>query len=408
MKWAVLLGSPDISGGTIVIFEHALRAQANGHQVCIVSDAPVPSERLDWIPAARQLRFVTFEEIEAETFDLALATWWRTAYEIHRVNSTHYGYFVQSIESRFYSESDVALRALADATYRLPLRFVTEATWIRDHLRDSYGCRVSLARNGIHKEIFKPEGASVAPRTPGRVRALVEGALHVAFKNVERTLRVCRRAGVDEVWLLTPSEVRTHPLVDRIFSRIPLARTAEVYRSCDVLVKQSLIEGMFGPPLEIFHCGGTAITYAVTGHEEYLVHDQNALVAPLHDEDAVVRYLRDLCRNPLRLQRLKGGALATAASWPGWETASALFVGELETWTREAPHDRRALEAAAGEHLGAYAASLSPLQRILNLESVTSLKRLVERRWPAVYRGTKKGRELWRELWHRRVRSAGS
>jgi hypothetical protein len=54
---------------------------------------------------------------------------------------------------------------------------------------------------------------------------------------------------------------------------------ASVYRSCDDILKLSLVESMFGPPLEMFHCGGTAIVYNVTGHDEYIVHGRNALVA---------------------------------------------------------------------------------------------------------------------------------
>lgn len=42
---------------------------------------------------------------------------------------------------------------------------------------------------------------------------------------------------------------------------------------------------MFGPPLEMFHCGGTSIVYDVTGHDEYIVHDKNGLVAKTDDDE---------------------------------------------------------------------------------------------------------------------------
>ncbi len=69
--------------------------------------------------------------------------------------------------------------------------------------------------------------------------------------------------------------------------KIPVESTPVIYRSCDVLLKLSKVEGMFGPPLEMFHCGGTAITYDVTGSEEYLVSGRNSLVVPMDDEKAV-------------------------------------------------------------------------------------------------------------------------
>ena len=83
---------------------------------------------------------------------------------------------------------------------------------------------------------------------------------------------------------MTASAVEAVAGVDRVFSRVPILETPRVYRSCDVLVKLSYIEGMFGPPLEMFHCGGTAIVYRVTGHEQYIRHDDNSLVVTPDDE----------------------------------------------------------------------------------------------------------------------------
>jgi glycosyltransferase involved in cell wall biosynthesis len=108
----------------------------------------------------------------------------------------------------------------------------------------------------------------------------VEGPLGVSYKNVEKTIELCRQAEVDEIWLLTSSEVTDYPGVNRCFSRVPITETAAIYRSCDLLVKLSYVEGMFGPPLEMFHCGGTALVYDVTGHDEYIRHQQNSIVVP--------------------------------------------------------------------------------------------------------------------------------
>jgi len=94
----------------------------------------------------------------------------------------------------------------------------------------------------------------------------------VFFKNVEKTIELCLQSDADEIWLLTSTEISEYPGVDKCFSRVAIEKTPEIYRSCDVLVKLSYVEGMFGPPLEMFHCGGTAIVYDVTGHDEYIKH----------------------------------------------------------------------------------------------------------------------------------------
>ncbi|WP_431269973.1 glycosyltransferase [Dankookia sp. P2] len=157
----------------------------------------------------------------------------------------------------------------------------------------------------------------------------MEGPLGVDFKNVARSIALARRAGIGEIWLLTSSPVTRYPGVARVFSRLPAADCAAVYRSCDVLLKLSLVEGMFGPPLEMFHCGGTAVVYDVTGHDEYIEHEANALVVATGDESGVVAALRRLAQEPGLLPRLTEGAARTAAAWPDWAATSPRFATAL-------------------------------------------------------------------------------
>jgi glycosyltransferase involved in cell wall biosynthesis len=325
MKIAILLGSPDISGGTYVIFQHALFLQEHGDEVTIITEEHVTPERISWHPAAKDLRIVNFHHVEAETFDLAIGTWWRTLFELHRVAADRYGYFVQSIESRFYPEVEAPLRKLADSTYLLPLPVITEANWIKATLERDYSRAVYLAPNGIRKDLYRADGPLLAPKIPGRLRVLVEGPVEVSFKNVPKAIELAHQAEADEIWLLTISPISGYPGVDRVFSRLPIHEVPAIYRSCDVVVKLSYVEGMFGPPLEMFHCGGTAITFDVTGHDEYIIHDHNALVAQTDKDGIVVEHLRRLRSDVQLLERLKRGAAATAEAWPEWFVASEVF-----------------------------------------------------------------------------------
>ncbi len=359
---AILLGYPEISGGTNVIMEHALGLTRLGHGVTIVTELPFDSSRLAWKPQAADLPRRSHAECRGHTFDLCMATWWRSMYDLHAVDARRYAYFCQSIESRFFNPADADMKALVDYTYRQPIPIVTEASWIVEYLGENYGHEASLVRNGIDKSIFRPDGPAVAPRDPQRLRVLVEGALGVPFKRVDRAIELCRRAEVPELWLLTPSECKTYAGVERVFSRVPMRDVPAIYRSCDVLVKLSTVEGMFGPPLEMMHCGGTAITSAVTGHDEYMRHMHNGIVVPRDREIDVVRYLRRLRDDPHLLARLKQGAAATAASWPGWPEA----VAEMDAFVRrvmEQPPDREQIQTYMRTHLRAALQLAGPLHR---------------------------------------------
>jgi len=262
----------------------------------------------------------------SETFDLVIATWWKTAFELHGFSAPRFAYFVQSIESRFYPVEEVPLRALVDATYRLPIAYVTEATWIRDHLKTNYGHDAALVRNGIRKDVYRTTGPVISPRNrKHQPRVLLEGHFGVSFKNTALGVRLAREAGAKDIWLLTGTPVKWVPGVSRVFSRVPMKVTPEIYRSCDILVKLSTVEGMFGPPLEIFHCGGTAIVFDVTGHDEYIVDGQNACVVRRGDMDGVVTTLRRLLNDRIELARLQIGALQTAEAWVSWDESSSAF-----------------------------------------------------------------------------------
>ena len=332
IRIAFLIDSVVISGGINVIFEHATRLQELGHSCTIIMPDSLSCDRheLAWFPKAKTLNWITYNELSKnDSFDIAIATWWKTFYKLSRVSAKHYVYFVQSIESRFYNEADRPLKKLVEATYMLDIPIITEATWIQEYLKRNYNANVQLVKNGINKDIFRLDGECIQNKDPNKLRVLVEGPLDVPFKNVPKTIKLCRNSNADEVWLLTSTPVNNVLGVDRVFSQVPIEKTADIYRSCDVIVKLSYVEGMFGPPLEMFHCGGTAITYDVTGYDEYLAHNKNSLVAKTDDDEAVIFYINQLKKDNDLIACLKRGAIQTASDWYGWDKSTKAFESAL-------------------------------------------------------------------------------
>jgi glycosyltransferase involved in cell wall biosynthesis len=86
---------------------------------------------------------------------------------------------------------------------------------------------------------------------------------------------------------------------------------------------------MFGPPLEMFHCGGTSITYDVTGHDEYIVDGFNGLVAEKDDDESVVSFINELKLNRSKLLMLKNNAIQTAENWLTWHQSTETFNQSL-------------------------------------------------------------------------------
>ncbi len=340
-----LVGSLAMSGGTYVILEHALHLQRQGATVTLVPVLRTKGEvDLSWHPGLSQVRIAKLDEVSGFVFDVAIATFWATVYELPRLRFRHAMYLVQSIESRFYALDhfgDASSRA--ELTYRFGLPCVTIARWMQVYLALEYGVPAFLVRNGIQKSRFLIDGPAFSPREPGRIRALVEGTVDASMKGVPEALDACRRAGFSEVWLLTGSKVDSVPGADRVFSHLSVDEVCAVYRSTDVMVKLSRVEGMYGPPLEMFHCGGTVVTWDVTGCEEYVVDGYNGLICPTGDFHTLNSALRRVASDVELVDRLKSGARETATAWPDWDRSSTEFAAYVYAVAAGAPVDLEAL-----------------------------------------------------------------
>lgn len=334
-----VIGSTGVSGGTYVILQHAQWLLDHGWDVAVAAfnhDAGTT-----WHPALDRIEVISLEEAERTEFDVAVATWWPTVYELPRLRARHYLYLVQSVESRFYGEDEQGRWAqpLAELTYTFGLTMITIAEWMQVYLAMRHRAPAFLVPNGIRKDLYSPLGSTVNPREEGRLRVLVEGPVGVPMKRVEQSIALARAGGADETWLMTGFAPGNVAGVDRVFERVPVESTPAIYRSCDVLVKLSQVEGMYGPPLEMFHCGGTVVSYDVTGYEEYVEHGYNGLVVTMNDEEAVIEAIRRLKREPATLAALRAGALATAARWPDWGESSAHFGRLVDAIARQPGQD---------------------------------------------------------------------
>lgn len=327
MKIVFTLGSPKIGGGTNVIFEHAGRLAELGEEVYIVSEKKITYKDCSWHSKSHLLKFITYKDCKNLKFDIAIATWWQTVYKLYNINANKYIYFVQSIESKFYKNNELSLKTFAELTYCFGLPVITEATWIKKYLEKNYGTTVELVKNGIRKDLYRILNTEESIHKG--LRILVEGPVDVSFKNVPKTIKLVKKSRADEIWLLTSSNIKKYPGVDKVFSNIKPEECAKIYSACDAIVKLSYVEGMFGPPLEMFHCGGTCVVYNVTGADEYIINEFNGYIVKKDDEDQVIKCINKL-KDIETLNRLKRNAIKTAEKWDSWEESSNKFYKSIK------------------------------------------------------------------------------
>lgn len=326
-------------GGQVVIVKQA-NGLAEDHEVYLVLNSDRRSLMSELDP-----RVTVVERNQASqlpTMDLVLATWWATALWCLEVPSRGYGQFVQSLEDRFFSESDRLARDWANQVQLAGWPTITEATWIQEwigHINPDQ--HTFLARNGIDKSIFNSDGRK--NRSDGQpLRVIVEGpsawfkgtrtALE-AVANAQTPIELMYVCAVDD-WVDQNLGLETK--LRRYERRSDLTHTemADLMRTSDVLIKLSTVEGMPGPPLEAMHCGATVIATPVRGIEEYAVHGYNCALVPFDDSVAVSRWLERLGRNPELLAEFQGNAQASSTNWLTDEQSAVDFESAAQAAAR--------------------------------------------------------------------------
>jgi hypothetical protein len=331
VKVAWLLNDLQLSGGVGVVVEHARRLQ-HDHGFESVLVLAQEQDEPDWqYRGLTDVRVETMVGARAEKFDIAVATWWETAFSLFELNAARYAHFVQSLEDRFYLD-DEPERTGAVLTLDFPVAFITEARWIADTLgRARPDAQVFYVRNGVDKAAF-PLPEQVEPRMNGPLRVMVEGYVQSWFKNVSAASYATGAMKQPHHLTLVVPDREALPEdipADEIVGPIPQAEMSELYARTDVVLKMSSVEGMFGPPLEGFHRGATTVVTPVTGHDEYVQHGWNGLVSEWDDLRGTARQLDLLAKDRRMLHFLRTNAVETARAWPSTAQSSQFMAAAL-------------------------------------------------------------------------------
>jgi glycosyltransferase involved in cell wall biosynthesis len=154
-----VIPSAEISGGTYVACEHAMRLKRRGHNVQFA----VPrgsNSKLSWFPDC-DIPIIPLEDLPPDS-DALIATWWETAYLIAKIPARAKFYLIQSIESRFYDSGQKAETLFSSMSYRFDYRFITVAKWLAGWLDKNFHREACLVKNQINTDLFHP----VSPNSP--------------------------------------------------------------------------------------------------------------------------------------------------------------------------------------------------------------------------------------------------
>lgn len=253
------------------------------------------------------------ELVPEESFDIAVATWWETAYYINQIKALHYAYLVQGNETEFYVPGDPR-REFVQQTFQENFLFLTVSKTLQKHLRREYSVESRVVCNPIAPEPFNSPHPAIARNSSKRI--LVEGDPNWPLKRIDYTFNILDSFPDLEVIWVSPIEcaVDQWPRARR-FQRLPYSLIPAVFSSCDLILKLSATESFSRPVMEMFGVGGTAIVSDFQGHSDYIKHEENALVVPVDDAEATKSAIRRLLLEPELFTKLKNGAKNTYREW---------------------------------------------------------------------------------------------
>jgi glycosyltransferase involved in cell wall biosynthesis len=341
----------NLSGGIRIIIQVANALAKKGHRVrIIVPDyAAIPPFRLDdsvqleikRTCSAKLLRRVYYllylSLTSTRESDICFATGFKTSYFLClskwlRLSRTRLVYLIQHYEAlSLAGNSDPwnrVLSFLVRLSYRLPLKRIAVSHWVKDMIADE---NTVVIRNGVDVSTFRPGngtrnaaadfvvGTIAAPAVWKGYRVFLD-AINQMSEEQKRNMKVI---------VATPLQVGLPSgVAAELLKPADDGELAYFYRSCDVFVWSSFIEGFGLPGLEAMACGAAVITTACGGVSEYASNSNCLMVSP-GDSRAIAESIIRLRENRALRSSLRENALKTS-NLLSMDKMSAEYISLIE------------------------------------------------------------------------------
>ena len=250
-------------------------------------------------------------------------------------------YFLQDYEGWFGGDP---VEVVAQ-TYDLVPQMTAISTWLADLVAERHGHRPAVVPMSGDPEVFYPRGDR-AESGPIRVVAMLRYEERRGFRFLLPALRtVSAHPGV-EIVLFGAHRFEEENFPHSHAGVLSRDGVARLLSTAHIVVDPSLFQGFGLVGLEAMASGAACVLTDSGGVMEYARHDDNALVVPPGDEQALATAILRLVEDrPLR-ERLAESGLATARTFT-WHSSAEAFVAFLRALPEPAPvpaPERAALE----------------------------------------------------------------
>lgn len=309
---AFVLPSTRLSGGVLVVLKHCAMLQRAGYDVLIINDN-VGNENI--VKDGVEINVLsTHTDRFHGSIDLAIGTLWATMDWVTSYrNIKERAYLVQGYETDFSPYGNF-FRVRANQTYNLEgVKYITISKWCQRWLKDLYNKDAKYIPDGLERAMFPIKERDLS----GKIRILIEGNCDDAIKNVDESFKIINMLDPEkyEVYFLSyQGTPKAWYRVDKFLHRVPYERVWEIYHSCDILLKSSVLESFSYPPLEMMATGGFVVVRPNDGNVEYLRDGENCLFYDGDDLSTAVSAIERIASDAELRKSLFENGLKTADS----------------------------------------------------------------------------------------------
>lgn len=305
--YAVESGS--LSGGVKNIYCHLNMLHDRGWHVEVYS---LDQQRPQWFPLNPAIPWSVFSSynhmirVMSKRKAVKIATWWKTARPVAEASKPGEGfYLVADIETEYYSAP--LDKELVKETYDLPLTQYTIAKWPLAQLPKAHYVGI-----GIDLNLYRPLD------TPRQVNSVISVPRPQRLKGWSTHCEVYRKLYHAHKFSLYSFGVINAPLPYSNHVQSPTdEEVVKWYNRVGMFLSTSSREGFGLPHLEAMACGAIVITTDSTGVNEFCVNNENCLMVPVGDAQAMVDACLYALEEPQVIFDLQSAGFETAKNW-GW------------------------------------------------------------------------------------------
>lgn len=299
--------------------------------------------------------------------DVIIATAWETAYTVNTFSKRtgEKFYLIQSYEiwdvwdnvecwdeagrirkgdnTRALAMADVIpaqkglkrAKDLVDSSFKLPLRKITIAGWLKRLIEEKFGERVEgVIPNGVNLNIFFKERDRPEEPEPVNILMPFRPALLKGFKDGLEAFELIKARHPDAHFALfgppIKKELQNLPEWVEFHNIKSDAQLRALYNDTHIFILPSWIEGFPLPPMEAMACGCALVTTDAGGLLDYLEDGKTALVVPIRDPAALARSVCKLIEDAHERRRIAENGYRLIRQFT-WERAAKELEALLQT-----------------------------------------------------------------------------